>query len=828
MTRLHFFRNLRTAIMLLIAATVIAAGAALWWVNATGLPETWRAMIEHELEKEGVNVSVASLSYQPLHGGVVATEVRIFSDASRTRQISRLERVVIDFDKSRLARGKLKLIKFELKDGRLDLPVDPDDPNSEILEAEHVNATIGMRAGRLLEIRDASGQIEGIEVALSARILGYRPVLGTTAEDPNRKARMEVLRRFLTESRNWKFDEAERPKLTITIDGDLADRNTLHGRVRLAAKNVEKNGHTLDTLKAEAEWTGSLLTLTSLKAMDRRGELGGRIDFDMSGREGRFGLTSTLDIPRLLRSWFGIDAVKDVSFAGEQKIETRGSFQLKDKAPPEVKLTGVAACKELMVKGVPFDSFQTSFSWSEGNLYLRDLKVVRADGQATGKLLIQDGTLRAALKTNMPLAVGRPFFVGQAFGHVLNDFTETDKTKVDVNVEFGWEIGNPGSWVVTGHAKLDHCAYRGTPFLVAETDLDLSHRALDFQNGAAVIDYHNYAMQRAHDGAKSAPLKVRRVIFDNDVDTVTITGLEGTMWPAPILRMFAKNVADNLENYRFHQPPVLQAAGVIDTTPQGRTDLKISFRTNARADYEFLEKTLPIESPSGTVRVQNEKVTVDDLEFEIFEGKVAGKVTRLPGKQPTLAGEFSWNELSFNDVASLYGFDPKGGGVLTGRLDFTSGLNDVSNLSGRGLISLEEAKLFSVPIFGPLSPVIAGILSDKRAGFQQARNAFCTFIIRDGVFITNDFRTGTASIVFTGDARIDLEKRMLDMTMRMNAKGLLSVLTLPLRPFYGLFQFHGSGPLKDPEWKNVMFTSPPESEKEALESPPKPRIIRER
>jgi hypothetical protein len=64
------------------------------------------------------------------------------------------------------------------------------------------------------------------------------------------------------------------------------------------------------------------------------------------------------------------------------------------------------------------------------------------------------------------------------------------------------------------------------------------------------------------------------------------------------------------------------------------------------------------------------------------------------------------------------------------------------------------------------------------------------------------------------------------MTIRMNARGLLGVITLPLKPFYGLFQFRGTGPMREPEWNNVMFTSPPETEKERLLDPPKARDIR--
>ena len=143
------------------------------------------------------------------------------------------------------------------------------------------------------------------------------------------------------------------------------------------------------------------------------------------------------------------------------------------------------------------------------------------------------------------------------------------------------------------------------------------------------------------------------------------------------------------------------------------------------------------------------------------------------------------------------------------------------DLRGEGLIALEEGELFSVPIFGPLSPVLSAVLASRKAGFQEAKDAFCTFDVKDGVLRTNDFLTTTPSLVFTGDAKADLNKLTLDMTIRMNARGFLGVITLPLKPFYGLFQFRGTGPMREPEWNNVMFTSPPETEKERLLTPPK-------
>ena len=146
-------------------------------------------------------------------------------------------------------------------------------------------------------------------------------------------------------------------------------------------------------------------------------------------------------------------------------------------------------------------------------------------------------------------------------------------------------------------------------------------------------------------------------------------------------------------------------------------------------------------------------------------------------------------------------------------------------MNGEGLVGIDKTELFSVPIFGPLSGLMSGVLNDRKAGFEQAKSAFCNFQIRDGVLSTQDFQTATPSLVFAGDGSVDMRDRTIDMTMRMNAKGLLGIITLPLRPFYGMFQFRGTGPLKETKWENVMFTSPPGEQQNLLKTAPKARVV---
>src|SRR6185436_13341757 len=105
-------------------------------------------------------------------------------------------------------------------------------------------------------------------------------------------------------------------------------------------------------------------------------------------------------------------------------------------------------------------------------------------------------------------------------------------------------------------------------------------------------------------------------------------------------------------------------------------------------------------------------------------------------------------------------------------IDFKIDDNKVGTMDGDGLIAIENTELFAVPMFGPITPLIGEIVNRDKAGFQKARDAFATFKIQNGVLMTSDFHTSTRSLNFTGEGSIDLRDRTLDMTMRMNARGL--------------------------------------------------------
>lgn len=821
MSHLHLTRNLRSIAFLMVVAAILAGIGILWWANRTGLPASWRAAIENEISKQGAYVRIGGLSYNPLRG-VIATKVSVFSDAARLHEISKLQNVVLDFDKTKLARGDVKITKIEFVNATLTMPMNSDDPDSETLEIKNANGLLFMPGNRRFEIRNASGTIAGIHIILDARIIGFKQNSQQLPDRSQEGKRRQLVARIIGELKRWKFDPAQPPQLRVVLNIDVNQPGSSEAKLSLSAKGMEKNNHALDVITADAEITGNLLTITSLQAKDRHGELRGHGDYDLSAREGRFDVHSSLEIPSLLKNWFGTPPIKEITIGGSQTIDAEGTFRLEDGSSPQIQMTGYAACGSVSLRGVRFNTVKSAFSWNGRDLFLRDVLLQHDNGEARGKAKIEWPSVRLAVNSSLPAAILRPFFIKLPLEKVIDDFSNREGASYLVNLEGGFDAIDHLSWAYTGGGIVKNVNYKGVPVNSAECRFSLSHHELDFFDGTVVFNYQDYPMRKEFDGPRQATSKVGRIRYDAATKTVEVEDVTGAFWAAPMVRLFAPKVADSLEIYRFHAPPDLKGSGVVDVTPQGRTALDVSF-TGSAANYHFLGEDITLLKPVGKVAIRGDRITIAPLKLDAFDGPIKASFDiRDKGK---LSGEMSWTRLSLPSLSSTYGFNMKGSGDVTGRIEFAMTNGQVETMSGKGLLALDKTELLSVPIFGPLSPLISGVLGDRRAGFERAKSAFCNFKIKDGILSTRDFQTTTTSLAFTGDGSIDLKERTIDMTMRMNARGLLSLITLPLRPFYGMFQFRGTGPLKETKWENVMFTSPPEEQGEILLTPPKAKIV---
>jgi hypothetical protein len=803
-----------------VLAGLAAAAGFVVWANQTGLPQSWRAGIEGELAKHGIHATIGSLRLHPIKG-IVAKDVTLFSDQARTRDFCRLETLLVNVDRTKIARGDIHITRIELTDADIDLRVTPASGPAETLEIRNLSGSLAMPGGRLIELRNARAQVAGFQVNLGARLLKFRP----TAEPPpeeegDHEGLLLATTQAIRELRNWSFARGSPPTLRCFLEGDLSDWSTLLMRVSFTARGVEKHGHVIDEISADGTVSPNLVSLSPVRASDSHGRFEGSADYDFWGGEGRFDLVSSVNMPLLLSSWLGWPGLDQFEFDGSQEIESEGTFAPREDGPPAVRLTGRARCTRVRIKGVPFDSAEGLFSWRDGQLYLRDLHLLRPDGEARGKVMIDWPFVRQHLRTTLPIPVYKPFFVGQPLGAVLNDFVERPGASVEVSIDGGFDASDPHSWAYTGSARVRNVSYRGVPLHSARCDLALDAAESTYSNGEAEFDYRDYPLRNAYQGPERGTLKVDRIHFDAADMTLAIGGVRGAAWAAPVVRTFNPGLADSLELYRFARPPALTASGIVDLTLRNRTNLTVAFSTPATADYDFLGQNITLHQPSATVVVRGPEVLVRDLRAQVFGGPAKGDISVTPNNR--VAFDASWEELSMSEINETYQLGYTAGGQVTGRLEGEMTAGRIETLDGKGLLAIERSVLFSAPALGLLSKVLSKVVGEERAGFERAKSAFATFNIDNGVLRTKDFHTSTTSLVFAGDGSVNLTDGALDFNIRVNARGLLGVVTFPLKPIRGLFQFRGTGTLHDPNWDNAPVTDPLPEQRDRLFGRPSP------
>ncbi len=827
MLRFHIRQNLRSAFFLLVLLLAAAIPVAIWQANRSGLPDSWRALIERELGNQGIHLKIGAIQYLPLRG-ITARDVRIFADPDHENELSRIGRILMDFDKAKLARGELRLNRMQLANADVLISADTSDPDSEVLELSAVYGELLMPGGRVLEIRNARGKVGTVEVGINARLLGYRSTGagGLPDEDATQRGkRRDFVALISRELERWSHPEDAPPRIDIHINGDLNEMSTFASHFEISAPSMAFNHHSVDGIEISGKLLGRVLLLENIRMSDARGYLHARADYDLQTRNGRFDGECSLDLLSLAESWFEFQSPDELLVGGGQSIQASGSYKIPaDQVLPEIQATGNFACESVMFRGVVFDRVESLFAIRDGQFFFQNARLQRSDGEASGKALIQWPMVRLALESTLPAPIYRPFFLGQPLERVIDSFHVSGESKFHVVLEGGFDATDRFSWAYQGHGKAEQVAYNGVPVQSATTRFSLSHHELDFHNGELYLDTSAYSQRIAYGGPQQTRTTVGAIRYINPKRAIEVHDVKGEFWASPVLAIFNPELADQIEAYQFHRPPILQSSGVIDLDQPSRTRLDIRFETPTPSSTEVLGKKIIFARAKGNISLRGERVLIGPMELTAFDGPIQSSLSHAGGR---LTAEITWTRLDLSALANTYGVSMQGSGSTTGRIQFSLTDGKISTLNGEGLAGFENAHLFAVPILGPLSPLIAAIVDDRRTGYERAKDAFLTFDIQDGVIRSNDFRTTTTSLNFTGDGQIDLNDDTVDMTMRVNARGLLGIITLPLRPFYGLFQFRGTGPMREPKWENVMFTNPSPAQREDLLNPPKATIVNE-
>lgn len=343
------------------------------------------------------------------------------------------------------------------------------------------------------------------------------------------------------------------------------------------------------------------------------------------------------------------------------------------------------------------------------------------------------------------------------------------------------KINYSDNWKTAANFRLASFSYNKVPLLSANLQMIIDPQKAIFNKVTAQFNNLNYALRKKYKGPSSSIAKVDQVTMDFETDLVEINNLRGSFWPAPALRLFSNDVAEELEEFRFTRPPTSVTNGFYDLKDNGtRTSLTSKITSLSPILYDFLDEDITITSASATVKTTSNLVQASSIKADLLGAKTAVlKKTPLNGwikyfynrKNPYFDGYLAWNDLSIAAIGKTYDIKKLDKGKLSGFLQFKITPDGVKTLNGKGICDIKEGNLANIPIVGPLSLILGEIgktINNERLGYARIQKAFANFTIKNGVLYTNDLVASSTSVSLKGKGSVNLDNNRVDMKVELS------------------------------------------------------------
>lgn len=517
-------------------------------------------------------------------------------------------------------------------------------------------------------------------------------------------------------------------------------------------------------------------------------------------------------------------------------------------------LEGTLATTDFKYEDTPLKRAQAHFYRENGILNVDNLYCEHPEGRLRGGLRFEEEYVRYGIESSIPPKYYLPFVPMKLTREWIKKLEINPQGSIYLSANGKTNLKNPKDWNSKGKVLVKSFKFNNIPVNSTASNYAINRERLILNNTVADLDYTDYPLRKKYKGRRSGTLQLSSVIVDHTTHTVHIGPSSGYAYPAPIARMFHKPTAEHLEQYRMHNPAQFTCQGTFDSIPTKAP--KLNFQCNLSlkgtgATLEFLGSDIALYNLGTNITVKPQAVRVRNIVAKTFDGQIEGNLDiNFPKntKSPRFDAFFKFLKLDLRGISNVYAFKEKKKGLLTGNCKLTGLTDHINTLNGSGTISLEKGDLFSAPVLGPLSAILNPILfpfAGKNALSERLKEASANVTIKDGVLATNNIISQTPSFNFAGEGWLNLSNDDINLTIRVNYRGLMGMPMLPIKlaeaPIKfvrllftgkkpgteGFLQFNGSGKYHDPKWTMVPFTPPRDFKNHPLVQAPKAQVVAE-
>ncbi len=614
--------------LLFFSLTLSLLGAVVYSFTES-FTQQWRRFVIEEFRQRGVYLDFQRLGLG-IADGVVAQEVRMFSDAAHRTLIVSMDRLNLDLDYGRLMEKKFFVEALELMEASVSLPLDPGDPKQGELNLKNFNARLFLMDDRL-DIRQAEGDLEGVHVVMTGSLMmPSNPVTTAKKAQPTPTAPSQATMPnmdFMRERRSdiqaglrWlnRFTFQHRPRMTLDVHGNLDRPEKLTAELTFAARGVVHEGYVCQELSAVAEYRDGLLDVRRLMLRDAVGTFEGNASWPVGGDEVNFRLTTSSNLPQLAQSFFQSNELREVVFyeSSPPNLTLEGTWFVKGpKATPRRPVQALGALKfgRFTTRGEVFDGLTASFGVSPDGYYIRDALLRHKTGTVSLQAMSRDVEgfrYRAVVKMDPHAFLA--FIPMEKTRELINKFELTEASTLFLQVEGQGTGPSPASCRTVGRLELHDFKFSGVEFKSWTGNLELFNKKQIFRDVTMI--------------PREGIVRADEVIMDDEVKTVYLTGVRGTADPVPLTSCFARKTAEVLVKYRFGPNTNIELDGSITfVRDQGSADLRVKFSApEGTATYPLWKRDYVIQAPVGLFTFKGSRMTYD-VKGLLFSGPLSAK-----------------------------------------------------------------------------------------------------------------------------------------------------------------------------------------------------------
>jgi len=768
----HFL--VRWTIRAVLVVLFVGLPATLWYLREVGVGVELKELVAKALSGEAFQTAIGRLSFDPFKG-LVAEHVEVVETGDNKRNLARIERLVVSINLSDLVSRKISIDHIELDDTDVAVPLDAE-PNGARLILKGVSAQCVFFPEQI-RISFFEGNVQGVRVVLNGVLQNpqaFHPE--HHAAPPGSAAKGNPAGSIVKKLSELKFPGAQ-PELHAEINGDLADLSSLQiSSIVLRSGPVIAPKWRVEGLEATAEYEKGNLTVGQFLVRGREGALNASAQWQNGALE--FELSSSL-LPEPFLSLLPKNAtLESLKFKEAPRIEAAGRATFSS-SPAAFDVTGSVSLGKFAFRGVNFDSFSTDFAFRDGKVFARDARLIAGGGEIKADVFLAPEDFRLRLTNTIVPTVFIPMLGPneQAFLKMM-EFRDPPYVQLDVR-------GTKPDLAVlkgTGFLRIGRTAMRGSWLDWGQSKLEIADRA---------VTYRDFSLGRGK-GEGSGTF-----VYDFGGQQVLLHKINSTMPPVDVLMWVDPKIAEAIKPYRFRQPPKVRGEGMIHMSDAKQNNLALQIESAEGLDYDLLKRTLKFGRTLADVQVKGTKVNADVKSAELMGGEVSIKaVVSIDASDPTFGADLTMRRVNFARLTKLYFDFDTSKGLVSGKFKFNARMDQEEEMRGNGSIRVEDGQVFAIPILGPLSPIINRIIPG--AGLHAASLATADFRIQEQKILTDNLVIEGAGFSLYGNGDIFFMKDKMDMSVRINARGLPGLVLFPVSK---LFEYVSTGSVSEPEWR---------------------------